>query len=303
MTSTIVVPLDGSENAEQILPYATALARRKRAPMLLVSIVDVPVDMGAWTSATATALGRELDAWFNSSETYLQQVAESITDVPVDRIVRIGSAAREIIAIVRDLDDPIIALSSHGRTGASRILMGSVATRLVRDAHCPVLVVRYQPDLPAAAPSFNMVLVPLDGSELAEEGLDLVLSAIGSPSRLHLVRVIDLPVIPAGSMYQPGAPIQYGLVGEYLDAAHAEATEYLRAVRDRVAVDGVGVTVEAREGRIADEILRAAAEQQADLIGMATHGRGGLGRVVFGSVAEGILHASPLPLLLVRPGR
>jgi nucleotide-binding universal stress UspA family protein len=146
MTMTIVVPLDGSDNAEQALPWATALARRRAATLLLVSVVEIPMEFGAWSVARAPMMDEEINRWMAESEAYLHRVGSALGDVPFSVAVKLGGASVEVAAIIQDLDDPMVVMSSHGRTGARRILMGSVATRIVHDARCPVLVVRYRED-------------------------------------------------------------------------------------------------------------------------------------------------------------
>lgn len=303
MTATVIVPLDGSTNAEQAIPYGLAIARRRHARLLLVSIVDIPIEFGAWTTASATAMGHELDQWIADSEAYLRRIAGEISVVPVDTVVRMGSAAREICMLVHEhaADDPVVAMSSHGRTGARRIVIGSVASRVVHDAGCPVLVVR-RSDAAAVEPRFERILVPLDGSDFSEAALARVAAVLGTPLQFHLVRVIESSVIPASAFYEPGMPVQYGLVGEYLAAAREEATIYLQDKADALTAAGHDVSWEVRDGRVAGEIITAASEHEIDVIAMATHGRGGIGRLVFGSVAEGVLHQTTVPLLLARPG-
>lgn len=303
MSVTIVVPLDASENAEQALPYASALARRQDAPVVLVSVVDIPVEFGAWTAAGATAVGHELDRWIGEREDYLREMAATLEGLTVSTVVKIGSAALEVRRVVQAYEHPVIVMSSHGRTGTRRFFLGSVANKLVHDAHCPVIVVRYQPAAPAMADvAFEKVLVPLDGSEFAEAALERAEHIAGKALTLHLLRVIEPPAIPTGMAYEPGIPLDYGLIGEYVAAVRDESKEYLEAQAGELRARGHSVSWELREGRVAEEILRVATEQQADLIAMATHGRGGLGRLVFGSVAERVLGESCRPLLLVRPG-
>jgi nucleotide-binding universal stress UspA family protein len=301
MISTIVVPLDGSDNAEQALPYARALARRTGATIALVSAIDIPAEFGSWSVTVAATAAREMDQWMTDSEAYLRRAATTLSGIPTTISVRVGRAAHEILAVVGEAANPLVVMTSHGRTGVKRLFLGSVANRVVRDARCPVLVIRMRSDAPPVAePAFDTVLVPLDGSPFGEAALDQAVAVLGQVATLHLLRVVEFPVIPLGGPVEPGLPLNYGLVAEYTDATRDEATQYLQALQTKLAERGQTVTVEVRDGRVVDEILAAAGEQRADIIAMATRGRGGVGRLVFGSVAEGVLHESPLPLLLVR---
>lgn len=299
--TTVIVPLDGSDRAEQAIPWATALCHRINARLTLISVVEIPVEFGAWSAASAMAVGNELDEWAAERKAYLKDVASKIDGIQIDIVSRIGSPTSEVLSAIGDVEDPFIVMTSHGRTGASRVVMGSAANRIVRDARCPVLVIRSQRETPDVTPSFDRVLVPLDGSEFSEHALDRGLDAIapgGQSIAVHLLRVIEFLAVRIPG---PDIPLDYGLVAEYTEAMQEEATNYLTAVTGRLSEKGVAVTSEVRQGRVSDEILRTAAEQKADLILMSTHGRGGVSRLFFGSVAERVLHESTHPLLLVRP--
>lgn len=302
MTLTIVVPLDGSANAEQALPWAAALARRRGAGLLLISVVEIPMEFGTWSVARAPMMDEEMNRWMADSEEYLRGIGSNLGDVPFDVAVKLGGASVEVSAIIEGLDDPVVVMSSHGRTGARRILMGSVATRIVHDSRCPVLVVRYQEDgRVEETPSLDRVLAPLDGSPFSEHALTRAVAVLGDALSIHLLRVIELPVFRAGGALEPGMSFEYGLVAEYLEATRDEADAYLREIQEVVSEKGHEVTIEVRDGRVAEEILLASTERQADVIAMATHGRGGIGRLVFGSVAESVLSKAEIPLLLIRP--
>ncbi|HUG15962.1 MAG TPA: universal stress protein [Thermomicrobiales bacterium] len=302
MTLTIVVPLDGSENAEQALPWAAALARRRNASLLLVSVIDIPLEFGTWSVSRAPAIDEEMNRWMAESEEYLRRSGESLSGVSFDVVVKLGSASIEIRSVIEALENPVVVMSSHGRTGARRILLGSVAARVIHDARCPVLVVRYlEEGQTPETPLFERVLAPLDGSEFSEHALTQALDVLGDNLSIHLLRVIELPVFRAGGALEPGMSFEYGLIAEYLDATRDESVAYLQEQSELLTARGYSVTTEVRDGRVAEEILRVAGERDAHVIAMATHGRGGIGRLVFGSVAESVLSEARAPLLLMRP--
>ncbi len=301
MNPTIVVPLDGSENAEQALPYARALARRSGGSLLLVSVVDVPVEFGAWSMASAGMYGVEVERWQLESEEYLKRIAAQQDGIAIQTVVRLGSAAAEIRETVKGVENPVIVTTTHGRTGASRIFIGSVASKLVREAECPIMVVRIQETPPATSPTLERILVPLDGSDFSEAGLKRAVEVFGGKLTLHLLRVVEIPTIPSAGMADGGIALNYGLVEEYMDATRESAEEYIRTMIETLTGQGHAVTGEVREGFVADVIQKVADEQSVDAIAMATHGRGGLSRVFLGSVAERVLHESTRPLLLTRP--
>jgi nucleotide-binding universal stress UspA family protein len=300
-TPTIVVPLDGSPTAERALPYARALAARTGGSLLLVSIVDVPVEFNAWAVSSATT--SQLDSWIDARRTYLDGVARQFEDFTVHTRVELGPAATAIVDAAGEVPNPVIVMASHGRTGFRRLLLGSVAARVLSEAACPVLLIRATDEASATptAPAFNRSLIPLDGSAFGETVLERGLAVLGRDLGLHLIRVIAMPGIDIVGSPDPEIPLNYGLIAEYMDATRQEATEYLQKLSDDLTRRGYRVTFEVRDGEVANEINRVADAVNADLIAMATHGRGGLSRLVMGSVAEKVLHGATRPLLLVRP--
>jgi nucleotide-binding universal stress UspA family protein len=142
---------------------------------------------------------------------------------------------------------------------------------------------------------YKRVLVPLDGSRLAEGILPLVL-LIAGPLDLEvmLVRVVR-PITPQA--LEGTGPSMVDVVAAQLE----EAREYLAAVAANLRERGVRVMIEARAGEPVTELVAAAREPGADLIAMTTHGRSGFGRLLFGSVAEAVLRQAKIPVLMMRP--
>lgn len=138
------------------------------------------------------------------------------------------------------------------------------------------------------------IIVPLDGSPLAERALPYAESLAGTETgRLVLVRAVPYLARPAGD--QP-----FSTLTAARDAAAEEAREYLAAVASRLVARGVSAQIAVPYEEEADGILAEAQRAGADLIAMATHGRGGLGRWLYGSVAEEVLARTKLPTLVVR---
>jgi nucleotide-binding universal stress UspA family protein len=137
----------------------------------------------------------------------------------------------------------------------------------------------------------NKILVPLDGSEMAEAAIPpaLEMAKAGSPL-LILMRAADARVLPGTDAID--AQVQ----------AVREAEEYLAAVKAKLEKTGAkGIETHVWYGPAAPAIVEAAKVQKVDLIVMSTHGRSGLGRIIFGSVAESVLRGTRAPILLVRP--
>lgn len=148
---------------------------------------------------------------------------------------------------------------------------------------------------------YRKILVPLDGSRLAEEMLPYVKTlARCTGAELVLLRV---PIYAYAETNQPlGAyrRVPSGLTDER-DVALREVTEYLKHIQTRLALEGLKVATIIAEGDPAQTIIRTAQTEQVDLIAMSTHGYTGLPRVIFGSVAETVLRGAGIPVLLFRP--
>jgi nucleotide-binding universal stress UspA family protein len=146
---------------------------------------------------------------------------------------------------------------------------------------------------------YQRIVVPLDGSELAERALDHAEPlAVALTVPMHLVRVVDTSAL---SLIGPGLAAEQYSFAVMLEAIAAEekaAGEYLEAVTQRLEARGLRAIGEIRSGRIVDEILAAA--RPGDLLALTTHGRTGLARWFFGSVAEGVVRRAAVPVLLVR---
>ena len=178
--TTVVVPLDESPAAEQALPYAVELARRRSADLLLVSAVELPVEFTTWMSAGALASGDDLDALTTTRATYLAGVATRLSESRFSQRVLLGGASAAIIETLEALDDPLLVMTSHGRTGAGRLLLGSVASRVVHAARCPVLLTRVRDaESGARQIAFKRLLVPLDGSPFSERALQAGVDNLG----------------------------------------------------------------------------------------------------------------------------
>lgn len=303
MPTTLIVPLDGSEMSERALPYARGLAKREHADVLFVSAVEIPVEFTPIPTA-GMAMGAEIDDWVADRKSYLESVAATFPNIKAAYVVVFGSPADVVIEQIEKATSPVVVMASHGRSGLSRLFAGSVASRILGEVHCPILLIRANlPEQPAGATvPFAKALVPLDGSEFGERVIDGAIDVFEDNGvGLHLLRIVDIPVMTMAAAGDPAAAMNYGLVSEYMDATRDEAEEYLKALTERLSAGGRAVSWEIREGDVAHEIIECTEANGVDLIAMSTHGRGGLGRLIFGSVAEKVLHNANRPLLLLRP--
>ena len=303
--STVVVPLDGSELAETALPYAVELARLFGAGVVLVRVLE---EMRPLYDARR----REV-VWLDPANPRLNLLSPELLEPVVGRaeaagiravpIVRLGDPRVEIIREAAEQPAPLIVLASHGRGGVGRVVLGSTTTRVLQMASMPVLVVRARDRADQADRiAFAHVVVPLDGSVLAEQALPVAAElARRSGATLDLVRVAEtyrdeLPDMPPSVLISPS----YRSIVEQFAELEREAGAYLDEAANRLAGEDVAATTEVLSGDPARLLLSYADRAHPDLIVMTSHGRGGLARWFFGSVADKLLTASRVPLLVVR---
>jgi nucleotide-binding universal stress UspA family protein len=319
----ILVPLDGSTLAERALPIAARIARASAARLLLVCAAAVPATYGFMYGGETVRWNLVRDET-EQARAYLGEMARSalLASLPVDCTAEVGTAADVILDTAAERGADLVVMTSHGRTGLGRWVLGSVAEHVVHHPPAPVLVLRGRDagDVDVAGPEAEhqrRILVPLDGSPLAEaalapaRALALALAAPGAAD-LHLMLVVTPYEAVRANM--PDALI--------VDGARA----YLERMSQRLLADGgddgrLAVTwsvvvsydfahgiLAVAEAKGADQVAErtesaagTGSPGSCDAIAMATHGFGGLARWALGSVTERVLHATHLPLLIVRP--
>ncbi|MDP8921496.1 MAG: universal stress protein [Chloroflexota bacterium] len=302
MHGTLLVLLDGSPPSEAVLPYAAVIAQATACSLELLSVVE----------RRPRGLTSRSEQHADELEHAAEQALRASLAGTADALVRLGIDARttivrgEPVDVILELAEPeqvrMIALTAHGRTGMDRIerwSIGGVADKVMRLSPKPTLIVpvpyvRVGPQPPPREVRLERLMVPLDGSPLAEEALPLAVDlASATGARLTLVRVESW--VTEGS-----AP--YGSVPEFTeleDEAAAEAQEYLAQVAGRLG-PAPAVDMVVLRGRPAEALVDFSLHERTDLVVMTTHGRGGLRRLVLGSVADRVVRAG-VPALLSRP--
>lgn len=288
MYKRVLVPLDGSKLAEQILPYARAFAQAFDIPVELLRVNDPDV-IAAYSPPLQG--GEYLKA---VSARYLP------SSLQVNHTIELGKAA-EVIVVRADAEPGcLIAMATHGLSGLQRWLLGSVASKVVQLATHPLLLVRPVGDHDPAKPvELKTVFVPLDGSGLAEKILPHV-TDLARKMRLavHLVRVYSFPP----ESYIVGDGLYMDVLTRQRTEIQQQAESYLDGKVEELRVEGLDdVLSTAIEGDAAGEIIDLARKTPDNLIAMSTHGRSGVGRWVLGSVTEKVIQHSHDPVLVIRP--
>ena len=209
-------------------------------------------------------------------------------------LVREGTAAAEIVDAAAELGVEAIAMATHGRTGLSRLLIGSTTERVMRTAGCPVFVVRSREG--GHLGRLARILVPTDFSERSADAISEAISLTrGHGAELVLLHsVVPLPWPVAGATQAEGFPL---LGGELRRAAEQRLQSFRR---DRIPVD-LPCRLELTEGPAAEAILRFADAERVDLISMASEGHGSLKRFLLGTTTEKVVRHAPCTVFVARP--
>lgn len=296
MYTRILVPMDSSEVAEQILPYASLLAKGLEVPVELFRAIE-PVSH----ELTDPRHGLSLDQIVTSIRVwgleYLNKIATPLLEdgISVSCEVQQGEPASQILAEAHRDQDALIAMSTHGRSGIARWMLGSVTDKVLRATANPLLLVRSQEnEADIQYRKLTTMIVPLDGSPEAEQVMPHVVTlARNLQAKVELVRVI-----PTGQMFYEHVNFRYEDAYTFLDQ---EAMEYLRKIGQGLRDQGIA-SVDERllHGHLAGSIVDMAKEVEGSLVAMTTHGRSGVGRWILGSVTDQVVHHSGSPVLIIR---
>ena len=299
MFKRILVPLDGSSFGDQALPLALEIARRSRAELHLVH-VHAPQEPLAFPGGGLPLHEPRVDADLRASqEERLRRHAERAA-AEEGVVARAALLEGPVVPTLREhalaVGIDLVVMPTHGRGGVTRAVVGSVADSLIRAGRLPVLAMRARASTKRSR--IQRILVPLDGSAFSEHALasaGALAQAMGAS--FTLLYVLPKPLTSADPI-APGWP--YG--EEAKEQVRATAATYLDAQATRLRDRGFGVEVEIVKAEDTAAAIRSfAAGNGVDVIAMATHGRGGWSRALLGSVADKVLRAATVPVLLVRP--
>jgi len=307
MFKQILVPLDGSTRAELALPVAARLARASSGSIVLMQVANFPIDYGGGYTQAPLLTEQMIETELDNLDDYLKKVAtsEALAGISIKTEAMFGQPLQDILSVVESRRADLIVICSHGRTGLMRWALGSVAQALAHQSPVPLLVLREGGQVSRISSGEITrpicALVALDGSPFAETALipaaNLV-AALAAPNEgiLHLTHVVTHKgdeSLQRAKTYIAGVTEQ---LQQKLKNLNLSITWSLLGGRD---VAGVIVDM-AEHG---EDKTKAEQVNGCDLIAMSTHGRGGLERLMMGSVTERVLHSTKLPMLIVRPQR
>lgn len=325
MFQRILVPLDGSTRAEQAIPLAARVAHASGGSLHVLQVVPPPYGTGfaPYPPLARMPLQDLEEQQRASAQAYLAKrlAVSELAGLAVHTAVISGLPASAILQVVQEQHIDLVVLCSHGATGFTRWVLGSVAQHVVRYSSAPVFLIREQ-NLRLVEKVGRPIhaTVALDGSPFAEAALlpaAQLVAALSAPAEgeLLLLLVLQLPTVQEGQesyQYMREVNLRQAL----LQAAH----DTLLSAREKLGRDLPGTLTTPtkpiiritkavlEDGDVADALLKATEgrkqpgiQQPSDLLALTTHGRAGFQRWVVGSVTERVLQGSTLPLLVVHP--
>lgn len=308
MFKQILVPLDGSSLAERALPIAARIARNSGAQIHLLQVVNPVFAYAGGLAADILLTEQQIDVEVKRATKYLKEVmsCRSLQGIETTSEVILGSPAQQVLFAASSLSVDLIVLCSHGRTGLTRWFLGSVARTLAHSSPVPLLIVNGREPASLESEQSRRMLIPLDGSPLAETALEpgmQLLAALSAPlgGTIQLVQVVKLIRPTVGEVFISGLN----------DDALQRAKTYLAQVAEGLqpTARALNLSIDwsvALEEDVANALLDIAQHGTddsvaCDLVAISTHGRSTLQRIIMGSVAERLLSVTKQPMLIVRP--
>jgi nucleotide-binding universal stress UspA family protein len=288
----ILCPIDFSEYSDHALKYAVTMAARFDASLHVVHVMP-PSSVSPLSDAarhmTLKSLSHAVDRWWRPDVIIEQELTESAE--PASRIMEQAEA----------LDADLIVTGSHGRTGVSRALFGSVVDGLLHRSRTPLLIVpsHLTTEHLERAASFDRIVCGVDFHEASLSALAYALSiAEESDAKLTVLNVIEVPP----ELQHPPTGYDYDVNGVRAEQ-EARRLRQLRALVPEAAHDYCTIETAVMEGGASGQLLRAAEQRGADLIVLGVHGRNALDVAVFGSNSKDIVARAQCPVLVVPAGR
>ncbi len=292
----ILFPTDFSECADHALVWAIMLAKNFEAELtMLHAVVLHGDDVGEEVYSRFPDLDQVVETLIENADTRLETSIPDKGEVNIRQAVRRGvSASEEILEFVEQEGTDLITIGTHGRSGLGKFLMGSVADRVIRHCSCPVLAVRCGDGPPPERVDIRSILLPIDFSDHSEFAARYAFALAGTiGAELRVVHVIDQTVHP--SFYAVGKESLLELDPDLQSRAEAAIDDFLRDVSG-----GIPYEKEIVEGNPAAEIARLSMEGRDCLIVIASHGAGGLERLMMGSTTEKVVHMTECPVMIIK---
>ncbi len=341
MFQHILIPLDGSVNAEKISGWAEGLVESFECDLTLLIVVDPdkvkrshdgpgrdrpardahPLDEAAGiaehsggiaygeTVSVGTEVRRtDAEAGFGTQvieqaadrcNKYVNTIAGRLSErgIHVRAMVTIGVPEEEILRVVEAENIDLITMATHRESVLARGILGSVTDRVIHRSPVPILTIHPESVSETIPHKPEVVLVPLDGSEISESVVPLAMSiAKKSGSQLLFAKATSHPYQSAmgdAGIYYPSPMLQ--------SEGNIQAGEYLEPFVERAKKSGISASMQTPTGSPAQCLISLAEENDNTMIVIATRGQSGLKRLIVGSVTDKVIRASGHPVLVVPP--
>ena len=296
MINHILVPLDGSELAECVLPHVMAIAPMTQARITLIHVLERNQSRNG--SAPIDPLGWHMQK--QESQSYLDRTAARLQklELEVEQVILEGNAAETIIEFARSNAIDLIAMSSHGRTGLSEWNVSSVVQKILLRSYKSILLVRAYGE-PQAEVQYSRLFLPIDGSARAEFILPFAISL----AQFHKSNVILGMVIQKPQTIQrlPISEQDAEFINQFTEKNSREAAHYLEQLAPQLSLKNVDtetrvIAAENTIGALYDMVEQT----QADLVMLAAHGQSGERRWPYGSIAASLIAYGNTPLLILQ---
>jgi nucleotide-binding universal stress UspA family protein len=288
----IVVPTDFSDTADTAIALAGRIADWYAAGVDLVNVVDATVY--AYAGYPFASLSREL---MTGAEAALQKVKVNAGKGTLNRYLLSGSPAAEIVKHAKKHSADLVVIGTHGHGAVARFFLGSVADRVVHEAHCPVIVIKAPKEKPRhvkkAVRPFERILFPTDFSETANRALKQAISLTEDlDAELFVLHVVDDSVITTH------VDAERKII---LDELRKHALKQMQDELPAELVQNFETIGAVKRGEPGKQITAYAETHACDLIVLGTHGRTGVERALIGSIADKVVRLAKCPVMLVRP--
>jgi nucleotide-binding universal stress UspA family protein len=297
----VLFPTDFSEMANQALPYAIKMAKVSGAELIMLHAITLyehdPNDPEHHFPSLQTYCSEVTEAAENGFQVCIERIGDSGVNVR-KAIVQGISPHAAILEFVRDEGDiGLIVMSTHGRSGLSHVLLGSVAENVIRYADCPILVTKHPEhefiDPETGEVHIRKILFPVDFSEASMRPITFLkfIAGIGN-AEITVFHSVDIEVPPI--YYASG-------IDSILQLDPQLNERVIQKMKDQVGskLEGFAVEYEVQEGRAVDRIREYAADNEIDLIIMGAAGSHGIGDFLFGSTAARVIQKAVCPVLTV----
>jgi nucleotide-binding universal stress UspA family protein len=291
----ILCAIDRSPSSLQAFGYALALAKWQGARLNLLEVIEETPPPGFARAPKSDGMPKETRT---TLERDLRRVltARRASDVKVEISLRKGKVVQEILAQAKTSRADLVVIGSHGRGGLQRLVLGSVAEKVLRLATCPVLTVRSGVRLARRSRSpFETILCPTDFSAAANK-------AVAYAKRL--AQEADATLILMNAVEWPfGEAVMSGAVAELQKSIESNASEALTRLLPRPASKGPPAQTIVAAGKASAAIVKVARARSVDLIVMGVSGRGALDVALLGSTTHHVIREGAWPVLTVRTGK